>query len=192
MRTPSAARGEAVRERLRSAAVALIAERGWAAVSTRILADRAGVTSSVVHYHYASVQALLVEAVVDVIRGPLAEMESILETARTPAEAVDAIFGSAEDYSGEDPLSIAAIEATLAASRDPALHDQLRDAVDQFRRRFARWLAEHDVPDPEATAGVLIATIDGLLLQRGLGIAAPTTATVAILRRLVSTGQEQR
>jgi hypothetical protein len=32
-------------------------------VSTRLLADRAGVTPSVVHYHFGSVQALLVEAV---------------------------------------------------------------------------------------------------------------------------------
>lgn len=45
--SPAEARGQDVRRRLRVAAE-LIPERGWAAVSTRVLADRAGVTPSVV------------------------------------------------------------------------------------------------------------------------------------------------
>ncbi|MFD1052553.1 helix-turn-helix domain-containing protein, partial [Kibdelosporangium lantanae] len=36
--------GEEVRQRLLAAAVQLIPERGWSAVSTRVLAERAGVT----------------------------------------------------------------------------------------------------------------------------------------------------
>ena len=61
MTSPAAVRGQEVRQRLLAAAAELIPERGWSAVSTRILADRAGVTPSVVHYHFPSVQAVLTE-----------------------------------------------------------------------------------------------------------------------------------
>jgi AcrR family transcriptional regulator len=69
MGSPAAVRGEAVRRRLPAAALELVPERGWPAVSTRVIAERAGVTPSVVHYHFASVQALLVEAVLGAMQG---------------------------------------------------------------------------------------------------------------------------
>ncbi len=49
-------------ERLAAAAVQLIAEDGWAAVTTRRVAERAGVNQGLVHYHYGSVAALRREA----------------------------------------------------------------------------------------------------------------------------------
>ncbi|WP_288047924.1 helix-turn-helix domain-containing protein, partial [Nocardia sp.] len=51
----SAERGRATRERLLEAAVSLIGEVGWSGVSTRMVAQRAGVNAGVVHYHFASV-----------------------------------------------------------------------------------------------------------------------------------------
>lgn len=44
MTSPGALRGQEVRQRLLRAAIELIGERGWSAVSTRVLAERAGVT----------------------------------------------------------------------------------------------------------------------------------------------------
>lgn len=70
---PGAEHGLQVRERLLSTAIELVPERGWSAVSTRILAERAGVSPSVVHYHFSSMPALLGEAVVTAMRGMLAE-----------------------------------------------------------------------------------------------------------------------
>lgn len=53
--TPTAAdRGREVRRKLLTAAVELIPERGWNAVSTRLLAERAGVAAGLVHYHFPS------------------------------------------------------------------------------------------------------------------------------------------
>ncbi|HET6287357.1 MAG TPA: helix-turn-helix domain-containing protein, partial [Amycolatopsis sp.] len=84
-RSPAAERGQAVRRRLLEAAVALVPERGWSAVSTRILADRAGVTPSVVHYHFPSLQDLVIEAVLGVMREVAVAFEPALETVETPA-----------------------------------------------------------------------------------------------------------
>jgi AcrR family transcriptional regulator len=184
MASPAATRGAEVRQRLLAAAAELIPERGWSAVSTRILAERAGVTPSVVHYHFPSVQAVLIEAAITAMRQVLAVTDELFTAATTPADAVDAMLASVEQYDGTDPMSLLFTEAYLAATRDEQLHDQLAVLVTDFRTRVTDWLAIHQVPEPAATAAVLAAAIDGLLLHRGLGPGSDRTATV--LRRLVS------
>ncbi|WP_408640291.1 TetR/AcrR family transcriptional regulator [Saccharomonospora saliphila] len=186
MSSPAAARGQEVRRRLLAAAVELIPERGWSAVSTRNLAERAGVNPSVVHYHFPSLSALLNEATVGVLRGVLHEVDKVLDTARTPAEAVEAILSSVQQYTGDDPTSLLAIEAYLAATRGEPLREEVGGMVAEFRHRFGRWLGERGVSDPEQTAGVLLAAVDGLLLHRGMGTGVDSGATAAVLRRLVS------
>ncbi len=190
--SPAAERGREVRQRLLTAAIGLIPERGWTAVSTRVLAERAGVTPSVVHYHFPSLTALLNEAVVSLMRQALAAMEPLLDTAGSPADAIEAMFASMDQYDGTDPLSLAAIEGYLAASRDEQLREQIRTVVEQFRQRFGRWLAARGVDAPDETAAVLVAAIDGLLLHRGLAPDPDPAATAAVLRRLVTPEREQR
>lgn len=78
----AADRGGEVRLQLLSAAAELIAELGWTAVSTRILAERAGVTPGLVHYHFPSLQALLRDAALGMISDLLSGIESIFDDAR--------------------------------------------------------------------------------------------------------------
>ncbi|MFG1693948.1 TetR/AcrR family transcriptional regulator [Nonomuraea sp. NPDC049309] len=184
MISPAAERGRAVRERLLNAAAELIPERGWTAVSTRILAERAGVTPSVVHYHFPSLASLLNEAAVGRMRALLAEMNELMASA-PPAAAIEALFGSAAEYTGTDPTSLLFVEAYLASTRDPGLRERIAELVAEFRQRFGESLERHGVPDPYGTAAVLAACVDGLLLHRGLGLAAGDP--VAVLRRLLST-----
>jgi AcrR family transcriptional regulator len=184
MASPAAARGQEVRQRLLAAAAELIPERGWSAVSTRILADRADVTPSVVHYHFSSVQAVLTESVITAMRQVLAATDEVFGAADTPAEAVDAMVASVEQYDGTDPVPLLFVEAYLAATRDEHLREQLAALVADFLARLEDWLRIRQVPEPAATAAVLAASVDGLLLHRGLGSPSPGAATV--LRRLVS------
>jgi AcrR family transcriptional regulator len=179
MTSPAAERGREVRQRLLAAAVELVPERGWTAVSTRVLAERAGVTPSVVHYHFPSLSALLHEAVVGVMRQVLAEF---VGTARTPAEMIDAILASMDRYTGADPMSLLFVEAYLASTRDERLRVEIGGLVGEFRQRLAGWLEVHGVAEPAETAAVLSASIDGLLLHRGLG---STVDARRVLRRLV-------
>ena len=183
---PTAEQGHEVRQRLLAAAVELIPERGWTAVSTRVLADRAGVSPSVVHYHFASVTALLNEAVVTTMRAVLEQATAFLDTARTPDEVVDALIGAVDQYSGADPMSLLFVEAYLAGTRDEDLHRQLGAVVDTLRGRLADWFTVHAVPEPAQTAAVLAAAIDGILLHRGLGAGLTGEASAKVLRRLVS------
>jgi AcrR family transcriptional regulator len=189
--SPAAARGREVRQRLLAAAVELIPERGWAAVSTRVLAERAGVTPSVVHYHFPSLGALLNEAVVGVIRAVLAEVDAVLDAARTPTEVVEAMLASVDHYTGADATSLLGVEAYLAAARDERLREEIGGLVEEFRQRLGQWLGEHGVPAPNDTAAVLVATVDGLLLHRGLGAGTNAGPAAAVLRRLVSHARQE-
>jgi AcrR family transcriptional regulator len=168
-----------------AAAVELIPERGWTAVSTRVLAERAGVTPSVVHYHFPSVAALLDEAVVGFMRGVVGGIDEVLDAAETPAAAVDALVASVTRYTGSDPMSLLAVEACLAATRDERLRDQIAGVLAESRHRVGRWLADHEVPEPETTAAMLLAAVDGLLLHRSLAAGPDPAATATVLRRLL-------
>lgn len=180
---PTAEHGAEVRRRLMSAAVELIPERGWSAVSTRMLAERAEVSPSVVHYHFASLPALLNEAVITAMRQVLDGTSAKLGQVRTPRELVDVLIGSVDQYSGTDPMSVLFVEAYLAGARDPRLHEELVALVNDFRAGLTAWLSDHGVREPDATAAVLAASIDGILLHRGLGDRPQAVAEV--LRRLV-------
>ncbi|WP_425427102.1 TetR/AcrR family transcriptional regulator [Actinophytocola xinjiangensis] len=185
----AAVRGQEVRQRLLAAAAELIPERGWTAVSTRVLAERAGVTPSVVHYHFPSLGALLNEAAVGAMRQVLDGVDGILGLARTPADAVEVLLGSTDQYSGNDPTSLLFVEAYLAATRDEGLRAEIVGVVDGFRRRLGSWFGERGVPLAEETASVVAACVDGVLLHRGLGVGADPAAVVAVVRRLV--GREE-
>jgi TetR/AcrR family transcriptional regulator len=69
---PLESRGAATRERLVSAAVAVFAERGFEAASTRAIAERAGTDQGLLTYHFPSKDALW-RAAADRIFGELSK-----------------------------------------------------------------------------------------------------------------------
>jgi AcrR family transcriptional regulator len=187
--SPAVARGQVVRRRLLEAATELVPERGWSAVSTRILAERAGVTPSVVHYHFPSVRALLAEAALAAMREVAGALDAVLDAAATPQDVVGVLLGSVEQYTGTDPMSLLFIEAYLAATRDEQLRQGISEILAELRSKLARRLAVGGVPDPDGTAAVLAAAIDGLLLHRALSPGAVPAAPV--LNRLILTDNEK-
>ncbi len=188
----AAERGREVRQRLLQAAAELIAERGWTAVSTRMLAERAGVAPGVVHYHFSSMQAVLVEAAVAATRSLAAQMGPVLAAAGSAEEVLTVLFGMLDAYTGTDPMSVLFVEAYLAATRDERLRQALGAVIGEFRQQLGDFLDAYGVPDPQATALVLAAAIDGVLLHRAL-LPGPGGAEVAaVLRRLVTTGSEDQ
>lgn len=188
----SAERGDQVRKRLLDAAAELIPERGWTAVSTRAVAERAGLAAGLVHYHFGSVQALLSRAALVVMRRTAAEVDPLLAETRDPDDVVEALMGSLGSYTGTDPVSVLFVETYLAATRDPALRDGVAEVITQFRAGLATRLAELGVAEPEGTAAVLGAAMDGLVLQRALDPTLSAAAVRPVIRRaLVTTGEEE-
>lgn len=183
--TTAAERGREVRAKLMVAARQLIAERGWSAVSTRNLADRAGVAPGLVHYHFDSVQAVLRAAATSAIRDLLGGVGSALAQADTPDQALALLLAGLDGYTGTDPTSLLFAESYLAATRDPAMRDELTGVLDDFRRQVAQWLAEAAVSRPVESAAALAAVLDGMMLHRALDPALTSARVLPVLRRLL-------
>ncbi|MQA24505.1 MAG: TetR family transcriptional regulator [Micromonosporaceae bacterium] len=192
MTTTASARGREVRHRLLAAATELIPEVGWSSVSTRLLAERAGVAPGLVHYHFESLAVLLRQAALDVFRQALSGTEAALAPAPDLDAGLELLLASLDGYSGADPTSLLFIETYLAATRDQALGDELAELLYEFRSRLASWLRQHGAGDPEQTAAVLAAAVDGVMLHRALDPGLTSATVSPALRRLLATGPDRR
>jgi AcrR family transcriptional regulator len=194
----AAARGRQVREQLRRAAVELIAECGWRAVTTRKVADRAGVGAGLVHYHFDSVQALLRDAALGLMREMVEQAGEQMDRAADAAEGMRLVLGALDAHTGTDPVSLVFLETYLAATRDAALGAEVAGVVTGFRERVGHWLDRCGTPDPQRTAAVLAAAVDGLLLHRGLdpaltaGFAGPVLDRMVVVESSAPAGDEEQ
>ncbi|GAB3280189.1 TetR/AcrR family transcriptional regulator [Parasphingorhabdus pacifica] len=186
MTTSTAAeRGREVRQRLLKAAAELIPERGWQGVSTRNLAERADVAPGLVHYHFASLQALLGEAAISEMRGMVTGIGAVLEEANTPEAVLEVMLGALDEYSGRDPASLLFIETFLAATRDDDLRRAVGSVLHDVRGMLVPVLRDHGVAEPEATAAVLASALDGVMLHRALDPDMTAGTVAPVLRRVL-------
>ncbi|NKE60031.1 TetR/AcrR family transcriptional regulator [Lentzea sp. PSKA42] len=181
----SADRGRRTREQLLDAAAQLVGEVGWGAVTTRLVAERAGVNAALVHYHFSSVQELLSTAALQFAEKVLAESADALR-ASDPADGIERMLEELSRYTGTDPESLLLAEALLASHRLPELRTSLAALVAGFRARVADWLRGADVKDADAVALLLGAAIDGLVLHRALDESVDFRVVAGPFRRLVS------
>ncbi|MBX6169598.1 MAG: TetR family transcriptional regulator [Thermobispora bispora] len=192
MAEASADRGRTTRQRLLGAAAALIAEAGWGGVSTRMVAERAGVAPGVVHYHFASLPDLLIAASTGVARAMVEELTRRLTEQPDPETGVEWLLGELSRYTGTDPASLLLVEMYLAAARLPELRDLLHEMIADCRARIASWLRDRGhAGDAEATAAVLLAAVDGLVLHRGLDPGLDLAALAGPLRAMVRTHRHE-
>jgi AcrR family transcriptional regulator len=186
----STERGAEVRQRLLAAAAQLIPEVGWHAVSTRVVAQRAGVAPGLVHYHFTSVQALLRQAAVVAMGQVLSAIPPVLPAADSADAALGEMLASLDDYSGTDPTSLLFAEAYLAATRDGELRAELSRLLDEFRGVLTSRLAAQGTKAPADTAAVLAAAVDGVVLHRALHPGLTSAAITPVLRRLLGDPDE--
>ena len=185
--SPRTTKGSRTREKLLGAAVELIPQMGWTAVTARQLAQKAGVLPGVVHYHFNSVDALLAEAAVRTMHEALEAPVQLLESADTPAEGLRKLLGALDGSAPESHMNLLFTEVFLAAARSPELAASLRDVLDGFRSRTAGWLVQTGYPgDPHAAAAVLAAAIDGLMLHRGLDPDLTSAVTAPVLAAMLT------
>lgn len=161
-------RGRVARAQLLTAAQELIGEIGWGAVSTRVVAERAGIRSGLVHYHFQSLQALLRQAALEEMRRILEGTAALVAVTADPADGIEAMLTELDQYTGDDPAFLLFIEAYLAATRDPVLREQMRELVHEFRDGVTAALARGGHEAPEAAAVMVMAVFDGFLLHKGL------------------------
>jgi AcrR family transcriptional regulator len=173
------------------AAAELIAEVGWGRVTTRAVAERAGLPHGSVSYHFRGKQELLTEAALHTFAQaiPIEQFAAL----RTVEDLLGVIASELGGPEAMDPmLSRLMFEAMREAERDDVLRERLGALLGEYRRIIGAVVrAEQErgavfaAAPAEAIATLLGAVGDGLLLHalldRELDIAAAVEALRALL-----------
>lgn len=162
------------REALLKAAKQLVAERGYAGTSVRELTALSGTNLAAVNYHFGSRERLLNQALLESFLdwterlGRVAQADQASGPTERMTTLAKALLG---DFPETQPLFAAFLEALLQARRSPELSAQLAEHYAEQRRRVAQLVIGErvgpEVPERavQVMASVLIAVVDGLLLQ---------------------------
>ncbi|MFD5345080.1 TetR/AcrR family transcriptional regulator [Streptomyces anulatus] len=176
--TPKQDRSRATRQRLLEAAVACLAEHGWAGSTVSVVAERAGVSRGAAQHHFPTREDLFTGAVEYVAEERSAALRALPDRGR--AEVVAALV---DLYTG--PLFRAALQLWVAASNEAQLRPrvtELEARVGRETHRIAVELLGADESRPGARE-----TVQGLLdMARGLGLANLLTDDTARRARVVA------
>ena len=176
--TPKQDRSRATRQRLLEAAVACLAEHGWAGSTVSVVAERAGVSRGAAQHHFPTREDLFTGAVEYVAEERSAALRALPVQGR--AEVVAALV---DLYTG--PLFRAALQLWVAASNEA----QLRPRVTELEARVGREthrIAVELLGADESRPGTR-ETVQGLLdMARGLGLANLLTDDTVRRERVVA------
>nr|BAG84246.1 putative transcriptional regulator [Streptomyces griseoviridis] len=185
MSPTSAERGQESRARLLAAAAELIVADGWGSVTTRKVADLAGLPPGLVHYHFRTVTDLQIDAALDAARREVDAATAALVSAADPVAGMAEVLDELAAYADNDPATILFSEMLLAATRHKRLREELSVLLGNWRSTMADWLRSHGGPaDAEATVLLLGAALDGLVLHRMVDPGQTRVSVAGPLRRL--------
>jgi AcrR family transcriptional regulator len=190
------------RTKLLEAARALLRERTYGNITARDLVAASDTNLGSIGYHFGSKEALLNEAI-----GLALEewADAIIRATRPhsgpgPLTLTNSLRTVLDEYDSIRPYYHAYIEALARSARSPELRAQLAAHYNRQRDRVAGWLTD-SLPDPidpndaRHLASLMIATVDGLLIQTFIDADnAPTSQdlAVAITGQTLTPEQAQR
>jgi len=166
-------RNDTTRRKILDAAGELIAELGWSGVTTRRIAERAGINNALIHYYFGTKDALLIEAAstmfAEEFEGPMTRMG----TAPTFAEALRAYIDYLRAIEDHGPGVTVSVEALLRGLRDDSVRAWIEGILGGARQLLEQLViaaqSREELPvdlDPAGAAVVLAALLDGLVLYR--------------------------
>lgn len=147
----------------------MLVEEGFAGVSHRAVATRAGLPLAATTYYFASREELVAEAARHELSSRLAEVRAVvagLPEGRRPARtAAEAFVGVLLLGERDDARLLAHYEQFVAAGR----HERVREVLHAGRAEIDEVLAEAlrrcGHPHPPVPLGLLVAAADGAVLS---------------------------
>ncbi|MFI6575289.1 TetR/AcrR family transcriptional regulator [Nocardiopsis sp. NPDC050513] len=171
------------------AGLALLAEGGWPAVTTRAVAARGGANVGLIHYHFGGLPALRLEIARragDTVMTPVVEALLAAPDARS---ALDAMRGVVPRVTGDERVVRLSVELIAGAIRQPELGDALREGLREARGQVADWLGTlhpHWPAERRAGAAMLVAALlDGMVLHHLLDAELSVEPALAALGELI-------
>ncbi|WP_255949233.1 TetR/AcrR family transcriptional regulator [Streptomyces odontomachi] len=173
------------RDALLLGAKACLREKGYDRTSVRDIATAAGVSMAAIGYHYGSREALLNQALFEILdewgdaMGRALVPDADGSTKRHFAQMWDNLIA---DFAAHPDLWLASVELFMQAQRQPELRTALAEGTAQGRRGMAAILT--GVPESEVTGetvrslgSVQLALMSGVMIQHFSDPAAAPTAT---------------
>jgi AcrR family transcriptional regulator len=152
------------REALLEGAIHCIQAKGYARTTARDIVAASGTNLASIGYHYGSKEALLRQAIRELFRRWY--MPLIARAAEAGAEAsLDTVLAGLDEHRS---LLVSHFEALAEVPRNDELRAFIADAYSQFRDALAEQLGGG--AEAEESAGLLIAALDGAIVQWFLGL----------------------
>lgn len=188
MQDPSADTGS--KDRLRRAALHCIAQRGYAATSSRDIAREAQANVASINYHFGSKEALVTEALGECFGmwNERVETAFVAAAGLAPHDQLASILHAAIDSFAELRSSVhACVETYAPALRSEELRERMAAGYATVRESAVQLatkaMHEGGMPLPDnlaAIASVLMAVCDGLMLQWIADPDAPPNASATL------------
>ncbi len=158
-----------LRSQIMSAAYRLLAEKGYDAATMKEIAQAAGVAPGLIHYYFQSKDQLLLEVLKQAADRYVRQMKQLGETLDGQNLMLAAFAEPKHRVDQESEWYRLRCELFALGLRNPKFLPAASAILVEGRRCIGELLckiAGQSVADPEATAAVLLAAIDGLALQR--------------------------
>lgn len=185
---------DAQRQMVLEAAIALLAERGYAACSMAAVASRAGIATGSVYQHFPSKAELAAELFRTVVSR---EVAAVSEASQRPGDLVERIVAVIETFAGRALKSPRLAYALLAEPVDPAVDAERLVFREAFRDVFAERITEGieagvlPAQDPRLTASALVgAGAEAMVGPLAEGAAGPDTIPGLVTFTLRALGVE--
>lgn len=184
---PKQDRSRATRQRLLEATIDCLAEKGWAAATVAVVAERAGVSRGAAQHHFPTREDLITAALEYMFDSRTQQAKDEAVTVAALADGFDrteaVVAGLVESYTG--PLFKAALQVWTHAAADPALRERIVPLEAKFGRiSHRRAVAALGVDDTDPVTHHLVqATLD---MARGLGLADVLTDDSARRKQIVA------
>ncbi|WP_406726902.1 TetR/AcrR family transcriptional regulator [Streptomyces sp. GD-15H] len=182
-RVPKQDRSRATRQRLLEAAVACLAEHGWAGSTVLVVAERAGVSRGAAQHHFPTREDLFTAAVEYVAEERSTALRALFPEGAAAGDRRAVVAALVDLYTG--PLFRAALHLWVAASNE----EQLRPRVTELEARVGRETHRIavDLLGADETRPGVRETVQGLLdMARGLGLANLLTDDAGRRERVVA------
>jgi AcrR family transcriptional regulator len=168
-------RRENVREQILEAARFALIRDGYEKITTRRIADAAGINVATLHYHFRTKEALLSEVIAYVMERAEERLRTAIAPAATATEALERAFQEVWKIVLERPgvlrydVAVRALRDTEARKEANAIYGLLRRMVEEILERHCAsggTLAEGTTA-PEL-AFYIVGAVDGIVLQHTL------------------------
>lgn len=188
------ARREQAREVILKAAWSALARDGYEKITTRRIAEMAGVNIANLHYYFGTKEALLSEASRFALRDTEQHLRAAMEEAPTAKVAMERVFATIWELVKERP-GILRYDLLVRGFRDETARQDVNAIYASYRaltEELIEWnLREGGALAPGLTVGglahYLLAAVDGVLLQHVLtgDDAAARDALALVLRHVL-------